>query len=725
MLHTEPVQFLTLALLMVAGACFTLAAGHFFVWIQRQDRLAQLLFAVSACAAGGNAIAEAHFYGAADVRSFNTAFKVANNLNALATIALFWFLIVYSSSGRRWLRLRLGITGVFAFALIANLVFPYGFLFESIESLRRVRLPWGEVISLAAGPASHWRHLTDIAFVGMVVIGIDRTHALWQQGRHRGSVLIGGSFLFYLLLLLVSGFLTDTGLVELPYSFTWAYLLVGLAMSYELAVEVVRASTLSAEVHENERRWRALLQNVSLLVAGVDRSGCIDYANPFLTEVTGYSEGELLGTQMAALLPTDERDGFEEAFEAALKGEFRPRVERSLVTRGGETRRVVWSSVLLRNRDGDATGTLSIGADVTERRAAEQARDDALLDTQKALEELEELKHRLEDEVVYLAEEITATGYFEEIVGESDALKYALGKVEQVAALDVTVLIEGETGVGKELFARAIHRGSSRNRSPLVKVNCASLPESLIEDELFGHERGAFTGATRLRKGRFEIADGGTIFLDEIGELALELQGKLLRVLQEGEFERVGGEQTLKVNVRVIAATNCNLKQEVDDGRFREDLFYRLHVYPITVPSLRQRKEDLPLLARAFVERYAQKQGKRIDTIPSAVMSELQRYEWPGNVRELDNVIQRAVITTPENALRLAAGLTPTASTSPNDEPVELAEVERRHISRVLVQCDWRIEGDAGAARKLGLHANTLRARLRKLGIKRPTVPTS
>ena len=395
---------------------------------------------------------------------------------------------------------------------------------------------------------------TDAAFVGVIVLIVvsfrrvwqrgERRGALmiggvWQRGERRGALMIGGSLLLYMMLLLVTGVIVDLALLPIPYLFTWGYLAVAFAMSHELAGEVVRASALSAEVKSNERRWRSFLENVQLLVAGVDRRGCIDYVNPFYTEVTGFSSDELVGKPIGALLPPDARDGIEKEFESAMSGELRPRVERFLLTKNGKQRLVVWSSVLLRDRDGGATGLLSIGAVVTDQRKAEKARE-------AALAEIETLTRRLEDEVVYLKSEITTTGRFDAIVGESDALKYVLQKVEEVAPLHTTVLIEGETGVGKELFARAIHDHSLRKDRALVKVNCATLPANLIEAELFGHERGAFTGATRLRRGRFELADRGTLFLDEVGELPLDLQGKLLGVLQDGELERFLSSETYR-----------------------------------------------------------------------------------------------------------------------------------------------------------------------------------
>jgi formate hydrogenlyase transcriptional activator len=338
-----------------------------------------------------------------------------------------------------------------------------------------------------------------------------------------------------------------------------------------------------------------------------------------------------------------------------------------------------------------------------------------------ALDEVEKLKNRLQTENLYLQDEIKVEHNFEEIIGGSPTLKAVLSQVEQVAATTATVLILGESGTGKELLARAIHNLSDRRERPLVKVNCAALPGDLIESELFGHEKGSFTGAFAQKIGRFELADGGTIFLDEIGELPLELQVKLLRVLQEQEFERIGGSQTISVDSRVIAATNRDLKRSAANGEFREDLFYRLNVFPVVLPPLRQRGDDIPLLARAFTERLAKRLGKTIDSIPHDVIEAFQSYHWPGNIRELQNVIERAVILARGSVLHVdepldaaAAETTPLAHVKST-----LEEVERRHITRTLEEASWKISGEGGAAEALGLNPSTLRARMRKLGIKR------
>ncbi|MBA5868691.1 MAG: AAA domain-containing protein [Nitrospira sp. CR2.1] len=327
---------------------------------------------------------------------------------------------------------------------------------------------------------------------------------------------------------------------------------------------------------------------------------------------------------------------------------------------------------------------------------------------------------RLQAQAVYLQEEIKGAHNFEELIGGSTSLKKALRSVERVAPTDSTVLITGETGTGKELIARAIHNLSPRNDRALVKVNCAAIPAGLIESELFGHEKGAFTGALTKKMGRFEVADNGTIFLDEIGELPLDLQSKLLRILQEGEFERVGGSQTFKVNVRVIAATNRDLAQLSKIGQYRPDLFYRLNVFPIHLPALREREGDIPLLVQYFVRKFAANLGRKIERIPERMMSSLQRYQWPGNIRELEHVIERAVILSEGDELEAIDWLTPSSGKVAATMDLTLEEVERQHIVDVLELTNWRVSGDKGAAAILGLKPTTLEARMKKLGIQRP-----
>jgi formate hydrogenlyase transcriptional activator len=380
---------------------------------------------------------------------------------------------------------------------------------------------------------------------------------------------------------------------------------------------------------------------------------------------------------------------------------------------------------------GKALGTLVVGALDDEsfpRQDAELLQHIAnqvaiAVENAMAFGRVSEKANKLAEEKLYLQDEIRSEHNFEEIIGESSALKHVLQKLQTVASTDSTVLILGETGTGKELIARAIHNLSARRERTLVKVNCAAIPTGLLESELFGHERGAFTGAIAQRVGRFELAHRGTLFLDEVGDIPLDLQAKLLRVLQEQEFERLGSTRTIRVDVRLVAATNTDLLNKVADKQFREDLYYRLNVFPIAIPPLRERQEDIPLLVRHFAQKYAARMKRRIDTIPVNVLEALRRYEWPGNIRELENFIERAVILShgaelqiPIAELKQAKKFSPTTV----DPLTTLEEAERQHILRALSECKWVVGGPTGAAAKLGMKRTTLQGRIKKLGIARP-----
>jgi transcriptional regulator with GAF, ATPase, and Fis domain len=332
---------------------------------------------------------------------------------------------------------------------------------------------------------------------------------------------------------------------------------------------------------------------------------------------------------------------------------------------------------------------------------------------------MEQEKARLQQQNLYLQEEIKSVHNFEEIIGQSPALLAVLENVRRVAPTDTSVLITGETGTGKELIARAIHSSSKRKDRPLIKLNCAAMPTGLVESELFGHEKGAFTGAIARRVGRFELAHGGTIFLDEIGELPAEVQVKLLRVLQEREFDRVGGSTPIKADVRVIAATNRDLLKAVREKTFREDLYYRLNVFPVSLPPLRDRMTDIPLLVQFLVNKYKMRIGKPIDAVSQTTMQRLLAYSWPGNVRELENVLERAVILTANTTLEIGPEMLGSSSDIVQPDGMSLEAVERSHITAVLHQTNWVIDGPKGAAKILEMHPNTLRSRLKKLGINR------
>jgi PAS domain S-box-containing protein len=474
-------------------------------------------------------------------------------------------------------------------------------------------------------------------------------------------------------------------------------------------------STLEA-LQRNEERFakafRANPQPMSLTTLSNGRY--IDVNESFLT-MSGYTREEVIGHTSLELGIWETPDHRVQFVERLNNLGSLVNFETRFRTKEGSLRVLLSSAEKL-----DIAGEqclLVASSDITERMEAELA-------LRTANDELQQLKNQLEAENIYLQQELQLDERFGEIVGQSDAIKYVLFKIGQVAPTDSTVLITGETGTGKELAARAIHGASSRKDRPLIKVNCGALAPTLIESELFGHEKGAFTGAIGRKQGRFELATGGTIFLDEIGELPPSLQVKLLRVIQESEFERLGGTKTIKVDVRIIAATNRNLKQEVEQGRFREDLWYRLNVYPVTMPPVRQRKEDIPLLVEHFAATYAKKFGKTILSVSPRTMQSLQGYSWPGNVRELANVIERAVIHSHGSSLQIvdqfeqlpADALPPTQT---------LEEVERDYIIRTLENTGWRIEGPHGAAKILGLNPSTLRTRMVKLGIQRHRATTS
>ncbi len=357
---------------------------------------------------------------------------------------------------------------------------------------------------------------------------------------------------------------------------------------------------------------------------------------------------------------------------------------------------------------------MQLTQEVGERKKAEES-------LQSSYKEIKQLKDRLQAENIYLQQEVARQHNFGEVIGQSKALSQVFMQVEQVAPMNATVLLLGETGSGKGLIARAIHSRSARKERAMITINCTSLPANLIESELFGREKGAFTGSDARQIGRFELADGGTIFLDEIGEMPLELQAKLLRVIQDGEFERLGNPRTIKIDVRIIAASNRNLEEEINKGRFREDLFYRLNVFPITVPPLRQRKDDIPLLVNHFLAKFNKKMDKKIAQVSKETMDLLQGYGWPGNVRELENVLERAVIISQGNTLQVLdrfEGCRQQVQTA-GQKVKSIAELEHDHILVVLGETGGRIEGKNGAAILLGLNPSTLRARMRKLGIQR------
>ncbi|HVY65749.1 MAG TPA: sigma 54-interacting transcriptional regulator [Gammaproteobacteria bacterium] len=478
-----------------------------------------------------------------------------------------------------------------------------------------------------------------------------------------------------------------------------------------------------------EQHYRGLYRATPAMLHTVDSHGRIIHVSDRWLQTLGYRREEVLGRPIMDFMGPETRLtlGGGKLEDVIAHGELE-NVPRSYVAKSGEVLEVVVSATADRDPSGAVVALLVASTDVTERNRAERQ-------LRAAFEENARLRAELERERDYLREEVQVSMNYGRIIGESPPLKKMLARIEAVAQTSASVLIQGESGVGKELVAHVIHARSPRSQGPLVKVNCASIPHELFESEFFGHVKGAFTGAHRDRVGRFELADGGTIFLDEVGEIPLDLQSKLLRVLQESEYERVGDDRTHSVDVRVIAATNRDLEQAVAEGKFREDLFYRLSVFPIEVPPLRERGDDVLQIASHFLERTCQEFGHRPLTLSKQQAALLKRYDWPGNIRELKNVIERAVILSRGKVLRLDLAmsdiLNPVAADAPNAPEgvvrlmteAELLELERRNTLLALERSEWRVSGPNGAAKLLGVKPTTLADRMKKLKLRKPSAP--
>jgi len=492
--------------------------------------------------------------------------------------------------------------------------------------------------------------------------------------------------------------------------------------------QYVRTIAMYYEISDQARanfKYRSLYRSTPAMLHTVDGDGFIATVTDYWLQKLGYTRDEVIGRPITDFMSEADQKRFADGRlqELIAGGDFN-NLERQMVTRDGRVLDLLVSAISHRDAAGRVDRMLVAAKDVTERNRAERK-------LRQALAENARLREELENERDYLREEVGVAMNFGRIVGTSPALRRMLKRVEAVAETPASVLVQGESGVGKELVARAIHASSPRADGPLVKVNCASIPKELFESEFFGHVKGAFTGAHRDRIGRFQLADGGTIFLDEVSEIPLELQGKLLRVLQESEFERVGDDLTRSVDVRVIAATNRDLEKLIVEGRFREDLFYRLSVFPVDVPPLRERGDDIVHLAQHFLEQTCKDFGR--DTLPltRAHAAALRSYRWPGNVRELKNVIERAVILSPGNILRLdlsmpggkSATLSATdAGTDGNDilTEKELKALQKRNIEKALQRANGKVSGRGGAAELLGVRPTTLADRIRTLKVRRP-----
>jgi len=500
-------------------------------------------------------------------------------------------------------------------------------------------------------------------------------------------------------------------------------------VEYDQEGEFLRTVAMYSEFSDQARanfKYRTLYRSTPAMLHTVDGDGLLITVTDHWLSKLGFSREDVLGRPITDFMSVADQKKYADGRlkELIAEGDFN-NLERQMVTKGGTTIDLIMSAISHRDESGKVDRMLVASKDVTERNRAES-------ELRRTLAENARLREELERERDYLREEVNVALNFGRIVGTSQALRRMLKRVEAVAETPANVLVEGESGVGKELVARAIHARSPRADGPLVKVNCASIPKELFESEFFGHVKGAFTGAYRDRIGRFQLADGGTIFLDEVGEIPMELQGKLLRVLQESEFERVGDDITRSVDVRVIAATNRNLEQLVFDGEFREDLFYRLSVFPVEVPPLRERGDDVVQLAQHFLEQTCKDFGRDTLTLTRAHTASLKAYGWPGNVRELKNVIERAVILSPGNMLRLDLSLPDrpfeevvTINEAPRKDDVlseiQMREFQKANTVKALEQAHWKVSGPGGAAELLGVRPTTLADRIRSYKLKRPS----
>jgi len=499
-------------------------------------------------------------------------------------------------------------------------------------------------------------------------------------------------------------------------------------VEYDTEGEYLRTVAMYTELSDLARanfKYRTLYRATPAMLHTVDGGGLIiTVTNHWLSKL-GFTRDEVLGRPITDFMSVADQKKYADGGlqELIAEGDFN-NLERQMVSKEGQPIDLVMSAISHRDEDGNVDRMLVASKDVTERNRAER-------ELRQTLAENARLREELEHERDYLREEVNVALNFGRIVGTSQALRRMLKRVEAVAETPASVLVLGESGVGKELVAREIHARSPRSDGPLVKVNCASIPKELFESEFFGHMKGAFTGAYRDRVGRFQLADGGTIFLDEVGEIPMELQGKLLRVLQESEFERVGDDITKSVDVRVIAATNRDLERLIVDGEFREDLFYRLSVFPVDVPPLRERGDDIVQLAQYFLEQTCKDFGREAMTLTRSQAANTKAYSWPGNVRELKNVIERAVILSPGKTLRLDLSMPglksddePTAAAEPRGDELmtekEMRDFQKGNLIKALEQANWKVSGKGGAAELLGVRPTTLADRVRTFKIRKP-----
>lgn len=697
------ISFITLAL--------TLLIIHFRVWLNRKEDLDNLMFTLAALGAALMAGMELLLYKSSSLDEYNTLIKLIHIPLFLLIVSITWFVRYNFGTGRIWLAIT--ITGLWTLGLIFNFIIGDNLTFMEMEGLKQIQIFNGDLIYLPYGKVNPLSHLANLASLLLIIYVIDAMISLARKGDKRRAYSLGISIVFFMLVAGIQAPLIDFGILSSAYLISLPFIAILFAMSTELTRDVMRVYSLSEDITTKEARWSKLLKEVELPVVVVDKLGVPNYVNPYFLKLTGFSEKEVIGKNwIDNFIPERSRDELRESFSLPLNPDFPRHFQNSILTKYGGELMIFWSNVNIPNGNNETEGIIAVGNDVTER--------------EEALKKILELKQELEIENLALKESFDENFLLPEFVIKSDASRYVVQKANEVAKVDITVLLQGETGVGKGVYAKYLHDQSDRANKDFLQINCAAIPFDLLESELFGYEKGAFTGAVKKKKGRFELADNGTLFLDEIGELPRELQAKLLRVLQSGEFEPLGSEKTIKTNVRIIIATNRVLSDEVKKGNFREDLYYRINVFPITIPPLRKRKEDIPELIEYFVHLYKQKYNRKITGISKQTYTVLSQHDWPGNIRELQNVVERAVISSKGETIKINGLLDTMASEekiekgSKSPEQNRMSEIEKAHIIKILNQCNWRIHGENGAAEILDINPSTLRSRMKKLDIQNP-----
>ena len=695
------ISFITLAL--------TLLVIHFRVWLSRRADLDNLMFSLAALGAALLAVSELFFLKTYSLEKYNLLIRLVHIPLFILIVSITWFVRFNFKTGRVWLAYT--ITALWALGLILNFIIGDNLTFVELEGLRQIETFSGEIVNIPFGRVNQWAQLTNLASILFVIYVIDAMVNLARKGNKRRAYVLGLSMVFFMLVAGVQAPLIDYGILESAYMISLPFTAILFAMSTELTRDVIHIYSLSEEILAKETRWSKLLAEINLPVVGVDKHGIANYVNPYFLNLTGYSDEEVIGKKwIDNFIPEGSRKEFIESFSLPFQDDFPRHFQNNILKKDGKELSIFWSNVSIRDETDGLNSIIAVGNNVTER--------------EEAFKKILELKQELEIENLALKESFDEGSNVSSIVIRSDASKYSFQKAKEVADVDTTVLLQGETGVGKGIYAKFIHEQSKRVSQAFLQINCAAIPSDLLESELFGYEKGAFTGAVKRKKGRFELANNGTLFLDEIGELPIALQAKLLRVLQSGEFEPLGSEKTMKVDVRIIAATNRILSEEVEKGNFREDLFYRINIFPITIPPLRKRKEDIPELIEYFTQLFQRKYEKEISGISKQTYITLSKYDWPGNIRELQNIIERAVISSRGDTLRVNGLLDDNSrSTKPRQEQqntglVRLSDVEKAHITKILEQCHWRIHGEDGAADLLDINPSTLRSRMKKLDVK-------